>query len=158
MGVSTFAHPCCQAFALPLYKDKQRSQPTPSSIINAYNSHTTWVYAIIHLRRRSVAITSCVQFLSCEVRQHRPITFVNAFSRPALQTAWWSHSSMLLTRRPSNGTGIVGDKITKKNLINNFFCKKIANVCARQVLYSRCSSHLVWRFSAIMLWLVDYFL
>ena len=30
MGVSTFAHPCYQAFALPLIKDKQRSQPTPS--------------------------------------------------------------------------------------------------------------------------------
>ena len=24
------AHPCCQAFALPQFKDKQRSQPTPS--------------------------------------------------------------------------------------------------------------------------------
>lgn len=30
MGVSTFAHPYIQAFALPLPKDKQRSQPTPS--------------------------------------------------------------------------------------------------------------------------------
>lgn len=25
MGVSTFAHPCIQAFALPHFKDKQRS-------------------------------------------------------------------------------------------------------------------------------------
>ena len=33
MGVSTFAHPCSQAFALPQLKDKQRSQPTPSRII-----------------------------------------------------------------------------------------------------------------------------
>jgi hypothetical protein len=33
MGVSTFAHPCVQAFALPLLKDKQRSQPTPSDYI-----------------------------------------------------------------------------------------------------------------------------
>ena len=30
MGVSTSAHPRCQAFALPQFKDKQRSQPTPS--------------------------------------------------------------------------------------------------------------------------------
>ena len=30
MGVSTSAHPCLQALALPPYKDKQRSQPTPS--------------------------------------------------------------------------------------------------------------------------------
>ena len=30
MGVSTFAHPHYQAFALPHVKDKQRSQPTPS--------------------------------------------------------------------------------------------------------------------------------
>jgi hypothetical protein len=30
MGDSTFAHPYIQAFALPLSKDKQRSQPTPS--------------------------------------------------------------------------------------------------------------------------------
>jgi hypothetical protein len=30
MGVSTSAHPCSQAFALPHVKDKQRSQPTPS--------------------------------------------------------------------------------------------------------------------------------
>ena len=29
MGVSTSAHPCTQAFALPHFKDKQRSQPTP---------------------------------------------------------------------------------------------------------------------------------
>ena len=34
MGVSTFAHPCIQAFALPRLKDKQRSQPTPSDYIN----------------------------------------------------------------------------------------------------------------------------
>lgn len=33
MGVSTFAHPCSQAFALPRIKDKQRSQPTPSDYI-----------------------------------------------------------------------------------------------------------------------------
>ena len=33
MGVSTFAHPCYQAFALPRVKDKQRSQPTPSDYI-----------------------------------------------------------------------------------------------------------------------------
>lgn len=41
MGVSTFAHPCCQAFALPLPKDKKRSQPTPSDIIYLeYNTPT----------------------------------------------------------------------------------------------------------------------
>ncbi len=33
MGVSTFAHPRSQAFALPPVKDKQRSQPTPSDYI-----------------------------------------------------------------------------------------------------------------------------
>lgn len=32
MGVSTSAHPCIQAFALPLSKYKQRSQPTPNGI------------------------------------------------------------------------------------------------------------------------------
>ena len=37
MGDSTLAHPCIQAFALPLPKDKQRSQPTPSDYI--YNIH-----------------------------------------------------------------------------------------------------------------------
>ena len=41
MGVSTSAHPCCQAFALPPRKDKQRSQPTPSDIIFiGYNTPT----------------------------------------------------------------------------------------------------------------------
>jgi len=36
MGDSTFAHPYCQAFALPLPKDKQRSQPTPDDYIRMY--------------------------------------------------------------------------------------------------------------------------
>ena len=41
---STLAHPYIQAFALPLSKDKQRSQPTPSGII-----HTTLqLYIIIY--------------------------------------------------------------------------------------------------------------
>lgn len=45
MGVSTSAHPCCQAFALPRVKDKQRSQPTPSEIIQTLVMHrTTKVY------------------------------------------------------------------------------------------------------------------
>ena len=43
MGVSTFAHPCSQAFALPQLKDKQRSQPTPSRII-----YDKWLYIIIY--------------------------------------------------------------------------------------------------------------
>ncbi|MBR1901562.1 MAG: hypothetical protein IJ826_01100 [Bacteroidaceae bacterium] len=34
MGVTTSAHPCIQAFALPPVKDKQRSQHTPSDYIN----------------------------------------------------------------------------------------------------------------------------
>jgi len=82
MGVSTSAHPCCQAFALPLYKDKQRSQPTPSDYI--FNKllyiiiySSSW--DIIYPRRRLSLHYLCVQFLSCEVRQHRMITFVNAF-------------------------------------------------------------------------------
>ena len=33
MGVTTSAHPCIQALALPLPKDKQRSQPTPEDYI-----------------------------------------------------------------------------------------------------------------------------
>ena len=61
-GVSTSAHPCVQAFALPLCKDKQRSQPTPSDYICNY-----WLYImvysnswdIIHPRRRSVALPLC---------------------------------------------------------------------------------------------------
>ena len=36
MGVTTSAHPCYQALALPLPKDKQRSQPTPSDYIDNY--------------------------------------------------------------------------------------------------------------------------
>ena len=34
MGVFTFAHFFLLVFALPLSKDKQRSQPTPSDYIN----------------------------------------------------------------------------------------------------------------------------
>ena len=41
MGVSTFAHPWSQAFALPPVKDKQRSQPTPSRIIKSTHSYTS---------------------------------------------------------------------------------------------------------------------
>ena len=46
MGVSTSAHPCLQAFALPQFKDKQRSQPTPSDYIFnilLYNNYITEV-------------------------------------------------------------------------------------------------------------------
>ena len=52
MGVSTFAHPCCQAFALPLSKDKQRSQPTPSDYKYNYwlNHSNSW--DIINPRKR----------------------------------------------------------------------------------------------------------
>lgn len=60
MGVSTSAHPCCQAFALPPLKDKQRSQPTPSEY--NYPIHTknikTWLLDIIHPRKRFRCITS----------------------------------------------------------------------------------------------------
>ena len=48
MGVSTFAHPWVQAFALPLRKDKQRCQPTPRDVIFAveyyipYYIYSTW--------------------------------------------------------------------------------------------------------------------
>ena len=39
------AHPCVQAFALPLLKDKQRSQPTPSDYI--YNNRYTLLYIAV---------------------------------------------------------------------------------------------------------------
>ena len=42
-GNLTPAHPCIQAFALPHFKDKQRSQPTPSDYI--YN---TKLYIILY--------------------------------------------------------------------------------------------------------------
>lgn len=76
------AHPCIQAFALPLYKDKQRSQPTPSDYIyntSLYNIIYSNSSDIIYPRRRLTLHYLCVQFLSCEVRQHRMITSVNAF-------------------------------------------------------------------------------
>ncbi|MCH5307792.1 MAG: hypothetical protein J1E37_06875 [Prevotella sp.] len=41
----TFAHPCSQAFALPPYKDKQRSQPTPSDYID----NIDWYIAVIEI-------------------------------------------------------------------------------------------------------------
>ena len=34
MGETTLAHPCIQDFALPLSKEKQRSQPTPSDYMH----------------------------------------------------------------------------------------------------------------------------
>ena len=56
-----FAHPCIQAFALPHFKDKQRSQPTPSDYI--YNTKLYIIlysnsWDIIYPRRRLVALSS----------------------------------------------------------------------------------------------------
>ena len=70
MGVTTSAHPCVQAFALPLCKDKQRSQPTPSDYIYNYLLYiirysTSW--DIIYLRRRFPLHYLCAQIQSCEV-------------------------------------------------------------------------------------------
>ena len=49
------AYPCLQAFALPLCKDKQRSQPTPSDYIYIYKLYII-IYSnswdIIYPRRR----------------------------------------------------------------------------------------------------------
>jgi hypothetical protein len=59
MGVSTSAHPCYQAFALPLIKDKQRSQPTPSDYIYSqalYIIIYSYSWDIIYPRRRPVAL------------------------------------------------------------------------------------------------------
>ena len=86
MGDSTFAHPCSQAFALPQLKDKQRSQPTPCDYM--YNPlYIIIIYStgwdIIYPRRRlplQLSPVSCC--LSCEVREHRMITFSNAFRDP----------------------------------------------------------------------------
>ena len=70
MGVSTLAHPCAQAFALPLSKDKQRSQPTPSDYM--YN-HMLYLiiysnsWDIIYPRRRLPLHYLCGEFQSCEV-------------------------------------------------------------------------------------------
>ena len=49
MGVSTSAHPCVQAFALPLPKDKQRRQPTPSDYIIRYNTPTQTINVALPL-------------------------------------------------------------------------------------------------------------
>ena len=66
MGVSTFAHPCLQAFALPHFKDKQRSQPTPSDYI-----YTQIIYIIIYHRLGYNLPTQTlnVAFIFCEVVQ-----------------------------------------------------------------------------------------
>ena len=53
MGVSTSAHPCIQAFALPLSKDKQRRQPTPSDYIIRYNTPTRTFNVALSLWRVS---------------------------------------------------------------------------------------------------------
>lgn len=59
MGLSTSTHPCVQAFALPLSKDKQRNLPTPSDYIYIYSLYII-IYSsrldIINPRRRSVAL------------------------------------------------------------------------------------------------------
>ena len=53
MGVSTSAHPRLQALALPLCKDKQRSQPTPSDYIFEYNQPTQTLNVALPLWRVS---------------------------------------------------------------------------------------------------------
>ena len=65
MGVSTFAHPCLQAFALPLCKDKQRSQPTPSDYMfnkTLYIIIYSSGWDIIYPRKRPVALSSVHRF------------------------------------------------------------------------------------------------
>ena len=65
MGSSYFrAYPSIQAFALPPYKDKQRSQPTPSDYIWLMPYiYIIYRYSIsmdiMHPRRRSVALPLC---------------------------------------------------------------------------------------------------
>ena len=71
MGVSTFAHPYYQAFALPRVKDKQRSQPTPSDYIFNQMLYIIVLYSnsrdIIYPRKRSRCIIFCNTIQSCEV-------------------------------------------------------------------------------------------
>ena len=65
MGSSYFrAYPRVQALALPPYKDKQRSQPTPSDYIGLMPYvYIIYRYSIsmdiMHPRRRSVALPLC---------------------------------------------------------------------------------------------------
>ena len=129
MGVSTFAHPRSQAFALPPYKDKQRSQPTPSDYMFNILLYTLLIYRncwdIIYPRRRSVALPLCT-VLSCEVRDHRMITSVNAFPPwPALQTA----SSALGFHQCHDPpcprlTGLIECKYTNFSINKQIFYKK----------------------------------
>ena len=70
MGVSTFAYPYYQALALPLHKDVQRSQPTPSDYTS--NGFNTLLYSIreqiagIHITRADVPLHYfCGKFQSC---------------------------------------------------------------------------------------------
>ena len=72
MGVSTSAHPCSQAFALPHFKDKQRSQPTPSDYITGNALlYIRYYQNTIYPRRRLTLHYLCEVCLSCEVREHR---------------------------------------------------------------------------------------
>lgn len=71
MSVSTFAHPCYQAFALPRVKDQQRSQPTPSDYIFHLALYTLLYIAtkrIIKITHVDVSLHYlCDTFQSCEV-------------------------------------------------------------------------------------------
>ena len=117
MGVfSTSAHPCSQAFALPPVKDKQRSQPTPSVILYIGSR----VLYIAHWRREynspfNAGAYRCIT--SVTGSKLRSLRAQNSnvrkrLPRPALQTAWWSHSIDVLTRPASGEAGFVGCKIT----------------------------------------------
>ena len=70
MGVTTSAHPRLQALALPHFKDKQCSQPTPSDYI--YNL-MTYIIAYHKLgynlptQTLNIAIIFCEMVQTCEI-------------------------------------------------------------------------------------------
>ena len=63
---------------------------------------------IIHPRRRFVALPLCDTVLRCEVREHRTVTFVNAFSfgQPYKRLHWPLDSIDVFTHQPSGANRV----------------------------------------------------
>ena len=117
MGVSNFSPiPAVRPSHCPCTRISNAASPRQVIIIQ----HITILYSnswhIIYPRRRLPLHYLCVQFLSCEVRQHRTITFVNAFPIGQCPTngivGFWV-STMTLTPPSPIRTGLVGAKIRR---------------------------------------------
>ena len=154
MGVSTLAHPCLQALALPHFKDKQRSQPTPSDYIFNLMLHIIiFIYSIgwniIYPRRRlplHYLLWSDSNLRDLKAQNDNVRKRLSPSASPTNGFVGLRIPSMSLTHPVPEGTGLVGHKITNYFWIAKEFMKKIAYMTVELLCLSDIYLPHVWPF------------